>query len=99
MKSMENDPANRYASAAAMLYDMDEFRKEPTMLFDYYNTSIGLDDATKFQSPVRPVVKPVTPPVTAAQRATGKTGRTGAVTSQRTGSSPQKRSRRNEVIV
>ena len=35
MKAMANDPAARYASAAAMLYDMDEFRKLPSMLFDY----------------------------------------------------------------
>ena len=95
MKAMENDPANRYASAAAMLYDMDEFRKEPTMLFDYYNTSTGLDDATKFQSPVRPVTKPAPPPATAARRASAKS------TSQkpRPSSNSQKRSRRDEVIV
>ena len=99
MKSMENDPANRYASAAAMLYDMDEFRKEPTMLFDYYNTSVGLDDATKFQNPARPVQKPVTPPVTAAQRVSGKTGRTGMNTTAKPANNSQKRSRRNEVIV
>ena len=35
MKAMANDPAARYTSAAAMLYDMDEFRKLPSMLFDY----------------------------------------------------------------
>ena len=35
MKAMANDPGARYASASAMLYDMDEFRKLPSMLFDY----------------------------------------------------------------
>lgn len=35
MKAMAHDPANRYASATAMLYDMDEFRKTPSILFDY----------------------------------------------------------------
>jgi len=35
MKAMAHDPADRYASATAMLYDMDEFRKNPTILFDY----------------------------------------------------------------
>ena len=35
MKAMANDPGARYVSAAAMLYDMDEFRKLPSMLFDY----------------------------------------------------------------
>ena len=35
MKAMAHEPAARYASATAMLADMDEFRKLPTMLFDY----------------------------------------------------------------
>ena len=35
MKAMAHDPADRYASATAMLYDMDEFRKTPSILFDY----------------------------------------------------------------
>ena len=45
MKAMAHDPGNRYDNATAMLYDMDEFRKDPTMLF-YYNTA-ALDDVTK----------------------------------------------------
>ncbi len=36
MKAMANDPGARYTSASAMLYDMDEFRKLPSMLFDYH---------------------------------------------------------------
>ena len=35
MKAMAHDPAARYNTAAAMLYDMDEFRKNPVILFDY----------------------------------------------------------------
>ena len=35
MKAMAHEPAERYDNAAAMLYDMDEFRKNPTILFDY----------------------------------------------------------------
>ena len=35
MRAMAHDPADRYASASAMLQDMDEFRKNPTLLFDY----------------------------------------------------------------
>jgi len=35
MKAMAHEPAGRYASATAMLYDMDEFRKLPSLLFDY----------------------------------------------------------------
>lgn len=50
MKAMAQDPAQRFATAQAMLFDMDEFRKDPTILFDYNNTSTGLDDATRIQS-------------------------------------------------
>ena len=35
MKTMAHDPAKRYSSATEMLYDMDEFRKNPVLLFDY----------------------------------------------------------------
>jgi len=35
MRAMAHDPADRYPSATAMLADMDEFRKNPTLLFDY----------------------------------------------------------------
>ena len=38
VKAMQIEPANRYASATAMLRDMDEFRKDPAMLFDYNGT-------------------------------------------------------------
>ena len=33
MKAMARYPRDRYATATAMLYDMDEFRKDPTMVF------------------------------------------------------------------
>ena len=33
MKAMAQQPKDRYATATAMLYDMDEFRKDPTMVF------------------------------------------------------------------
>ena len=35
MKAMAHDPANRYQSAGAMLYDLDEFRKDPALVFPY----------------------------------------------------------------
>ena len=50
MKAMAPEPARRYETAVAMLYDMDEFRKDPTILFDYNNASAGMDDATLIQS-------------------------------------------------
>ena len=35
MKARANDRAKRFAGATEMLRDMDEFRKDPAMLFDY----------------------------------------------------------------
>ena len=62
MKAMAHDPADRYASATAMLYDMDEFRKLPSILFDY---NIPPTDAvTQLQS--NPETR--TPSRTTAQR-------------------------------
>ncbi|MCD7859597.1 MAG: Stk1 family PASTA domain-containing Ser/Thr kinase [Firmicutes bacterium] len=47
MKAMEKDPARRYPNASTMLVDMDEFRKNPAILFDYYNPAPELDAALK----------------------------------------------------
>jgi len=35
MKAMAHEPDNRFGTAAAMLTDLDEFRKNPAILFDY----------------------------------------------------------------
>ena len=64
MKAMAHEPADRYNTATAMLYDMDEFRKAPAILFDY---NIPPTDAvTRLQPGVRP---------TTAQRVAGSTQR------------------------
>ena len=63
MKAMAHEPSNRYTSATAMLYDMDEFRKLPTILFDYNTPPI--DAVTNLKS------KPETqaqPPKTTAEK-------------------------------
>ena len=81
MKAMALDPAGRYVNATAMLYDMDEFRKEPSMLFDY-NTP-PLDEVTRMQHTAE---KPqLVPPKTTAERVAagrneqpGRTARAGA---------------------
>ncbi len=44
MKGMSLDVRDRYASATEMLQDMEEFRKNPSILFDYHTI---LDDATR----------------------------------------------------
>ena len=68
MKAMGHDVSDRYESATAMLYDMDEFRKEPTMLFDY-NTP-PTDAVTRLQStPAAPIAfNPTTAEKVAAAR-------------------------------
>ncbi len=60
MKAMAHEPADRYASATAMLYDMDEFRKLPSMLFDYNLPPIDAVIQLKSNQPA---------PKTAAERA------------------------------
>ena len=47
MKAMAHDLKDRYTTATQMLSDMDEFRKDPTLLFDY-NTP-PLDEVTKLK--------------------------------------------------
>ena len=71
MKNMAQEPNNRYDSATQMLYDMEEFRKDPTILFDY-NMGSGAD--LRVLPPVaQPERKPV-PPKTTAERVAGGNG-------------------------
>ena len=64
MKSMETDPARRYNSATALLYDLDELRKDPAMLFPFGNSG-SIDEVLK----VYPGKKPQ--PRTTAERVAG----------------------------
>ena len=56
MKAMAHNVSDRYPSATRMLADMDEFRKEPTKLFDY--TGLPLDAAMRVQNPAPVEDKP-----------------------------------------
>ena len=67
MKAMANEPAKRYSSATQMLQDMDEFRKDPAILFDY--NIPPLDAVT--QLPKEPQVIPM-PAHTTAERVANK---------------------------
>ena len=98
MKAMANGPADRYTTAAVMLTDMDEFRKDPTMLFDYNNTSTGLDDATiLLQTPVKPMPVPEQLPKTTAERVSGRPD-SSRRRQQPSGQRKRSYSRREEVI-
>ena len=70
MKAMAHEPSARYASATAMLYDMDEFRKLPTILFDYNTPPI--EAVTNLKSSAEPVVQT---PKTTAERVASDTPR------------------------
>ena len=58
MKAMAHNVSDRYPSATRMLADMDEFRKDPTILFDY--TGLPLDAAMRVQNPSA-VLQPTDP--------------------------------------
>lgn len=51
MKAMALDPSQRYATATEMLVDMDELRKNPSVLFDY---NLGGRTRVPPTQPVRP---------------------------------------------
>ena len=68
MKAMAHGVEQRYSSASAMLVDMDEFRKNPVMLFDYNILP------TELLTRVKTTEKPKeTGPVTTAERVARKT--------------------------
>lgn len=71
MKAMAHDPNDRYESATAMLYDMEEFRKDPTILFDY---NAGPTDAALHLTEKRPQ-EPAAPRTTAERVADRQTSR------------------------
>jgi len=77
MHAMAVDPAERYASTTKMLADMDAFRKDPGMLFDY-NTP-PLDEVIRIQKP--PLILEPERPKTDAQKAVQR--KTGAQPVQR----------------
>ena len=103
MKVMEQDPDDRYSSAQAMLYDMDEFRKDPSILFDYNNTSTGIDDAIQIKSaaPASAPPKPITTPAHTSMRKPAETAahRTAAKTAAKKPSGANRPRRRMEEII
>jgi serine/threonine-protein kinase len=62
MRAMAHEPENRYASATQMLADLDEFRKDPAILFDYNIpptdevTNMPKPAAIEEETPVVPLV-------------------------------------------
>ena len=82
MHAMALEPSERYDSTTAMLRDMDEFRKDPGMLFDY-NTP-PLEEVIRIQKP--PLILDPEPPKTTAEKIEQKKRTAG------TGAPPKRRS-------
>jgi len=72
MKAMALESSGRYNTATAMLYDMDEFRKNPAMLFDYGGGDS--DDFTMIRSIPLTAEEPKQPVRTTAQRVAAGNG-------------------------
>ena len=88
MKAMEQEPAKRFPTTTAMLHDMDEFRKDPTILFDYNNTSTGLDDATLIKSTATPAPEKAPAPKAPAKQPARQPAK----------KAPVKKRRREEIV-
>ena len=99
MKAMAQVSSERYTTATAMLYDMDEFRKVPTILFDHNNENKDIDDATRILQ-MAPADQPA--PQTVAEKTATRQTPQRERTQQPARSSeraPQRRRRREEEIV
>ena len=88
MKCMATDPSQRYSSATALLYDLEELRKNPEILFGF-GTDAALDEVLK----VYPGKKPQ--PRTTAERVAGartdRPGQNPSRTGVQTAQSPRPR--------
>ena len=94
MHAMALEPADRYDTASAMLRDLDEFRKNPGILFDY--NVPPLDDVIHIQRPPL-VLQPEQPakptqPKTIAEKTVEKKRAAAAPPPRRPGAAPAKRS-------
>ena len=78
LKAMALAPRDRYLTATAMLYDMDEFRKNPAMAFP--------GDVAHVQPPVRPAEPQ---PKTIAQRKMAQNAETAVVPTHLSGHTPR----------
>ena len=99
MKVMDQDPDKRYSSAQTMLYDMDEFRKDPSILFDYNNTSTGLDDAMQIKSTAGAAQKPAAPERPVRRPAESTAHKTAIKTAAKKPSGGNRPRRRVEEII
>ena len=101
MKAMAQSPASRYATTSAMLYDMDEFRKNPAILFDYNNPHTDIDAGVKMTNSARKTDETMVLPKTTAERVAGKNELSrprGEQPVKKPQPKPQKKHRQEEII-
>ena len=101
IRAMSNSPADRYPSAGALLTDMDEFRKNPTVLFDYNNPNTDMDAATRLQPPKRDLDETQPLPKSVAERTAARATppRQHSASAKPSSAPAKKPGRRKEVIV
>ena len=98
MKAMALEPKDRYSSATELLNDLEEFRKNPALTFDYH---VPIGDATKIITPIH--TKPKTTAERVAQakggvKSSGKGRETGAVPVRQTGRVSSQSGRNPEAL-
>ena len=98
MKAMALEPKDRYSSATELLSDLEEFRKNPALTFDYH---VPVGDATKIITPIS--TKPKTTAERVAQakggvKSNGRSGQTGAVPVRQTGRVSSQTGRNPEAL-
>ena len=62
MHAMEPYPEMRYSSASELLKDLEEFRKNPNIVFDYPSSGDVAGDTRQFDTVAAPVQKPTPAP-------------------------------------
>ncbi len=98
MKAMALEPKDRYSSATELLSDLEEFRKNPALTFDYH---VPVGDATKIITPIS--TKPKTTAERVAQakggvKSNGRSSQTGAVPVRQTGRVSSQTGRNPEAL-
>ena len=98
MKAMALEPKDRYSSATELLSDLEEFRKNPALTFDYH---VPVGDDTKIITPIS--TKPKTTAERVAQakggvKSNGRSSQTGAVPVHQTGRVSSQTGRNPEAL-
>ena len=101
MKAMARETGDRYLTAGAMLYDMDEFRKNPAILFDYNNPEADMDAAIRLSENARKqqTAAATAAAATAAERTVAKKEAPKPRAEKPVAAKPAKKERYQEVIV